>query len=215
MKKNFFTGLLILFPFTMTLIIVVFVVNFFTSPFQGIVENILTHYGFFSNTQGFLSSPQALHIISKLLVLIALIIITIIIGFLGRLMVIRSLFHFGDKVIHRIPLINKLYKASQDVVHTLFNTKGTSFSQVVLVPFPNSKAYSIGFITQQQKSSGAKDRLSIFVPGTPNPTMGFMLVYRYEEVIFTEMKVEEALKFVVSCGIMTPDFQISGKNKSQ
>jgi len=207
MKKYFFTGLVTLLPFTLTLIIVIFVINFLTKPFQGTVESVLNYYGALNQPFFFFSGKQILHFGSKVLILAALFVITLFIGFLGRLVFLNTVFVYGDYILHRIPLINKIYKAAQEVVKTLFSSKSLAFSQVVLVPFPNSKAYSLGFITQKQNGTSTQDSLSIFVPGTPNPTMGFMLVYKLEDIIFVDMSVEDALKFVISCGIMFPGFQ--------
>jgi uncharacterized membrane protein len=204
MRKLFFAGLVSLLPFTLTLLIVIFVVNFFTNPFQGVVESVLDHYDLLDKPFLFFSGDQILYFSSKLLALIVVLSMIIFIGFLGHQVMTKAFFRFSDYLIHRIPIINKLYKPVQEVVHTLLKSKkGTTFSQAALVPFPHSGAYSLGLIGTKEES---KDVL-VFIPGTPNPTGGFMLVFKREKVIFLDMKVEDAIKFVISCGTMNPGFE--------
>lgn len=211
-KKNFMTGLVLLLPMVLTIIIVVFFVNVLTKPFVGIVKNILAYYDLLHKPFLFLSGDQVLLLTSKILALLVIICATIAIGFLGRLFIVRYFFRLGDYVIHRIPLVNKLYKSIQDALHTLFTSESKAFSKVVLVPFPHKNAMSIGLITRECLPEGSDyhhaDLISIFVPGTPNPTMGFMLQFKPEQIIFLNMSVEDAFKFVVSCGVMFSGFTI-------
>lgn len=204
MKKLFFTGLITLLPFTLTLMIVVFIINLFTSPFQGSVAAVLDHYDLLDKPFLFFSGEDVLYFSSKLLVLIFLFAIIVLIGFLGRMVIANTFFRFSDYVIQRIPIVNKVYKSTQDVVKTLFKSDGSSFSQAALVPFPHKGAYSMGLISVKQTPENHSDTVEVFIPGTPNPTAGFMLSYKYEEIIFLDIKVEEALKFILSCGIMYP-----------
>lgn len=206
MRKLFFTGLITLLPFTLTVLIVLFVVNIFTNPFQGSVEAILDYYDLLDKPLLFFSGADVLYFSSKLFVIIALFAFTVLIGFFGRMVIANTLFRFGDYLIQRIPFVNKVYKATQDVVNTLFKSKGNSFSQVALVRFPHSKAYCLGLISVKQTPESHTDSVLVFIPGTPNPTAGFMLAYRYEDIIFLDMKVEDGLKFIISCGIMFPGF---------
>lgn len=208
MRKYFTTGLIILLPVTLTLLFVMFIVNLLTKPFLGIVQAILHHYNLL--TTPFFGHPQVVLIISKILILLFLFVVVLFVGIVGRWLFIRYLFRFGDALLHKLPLVNKVYKASQDVVHTILSPDGTTFKKVVLVPFPNEKGLSIGLITKEDASldMNAKSQalISVFVPGTPNPTMGFMLLYRKEQLIHTNLTVDEALKCVVSCGVIQTPF---------
>lgn len=207
MKKLFFTGLITLLPFALTIFIAMFIINLFTDPFQGPVEAILDYYDLLDSPFLFLSGTEMLHISSKLLVIAALLGTIVLMGFFAHMVIANTLFRFSGRVIQRIPFVNKLYKSTQEVVTTLFSSKGSSFSQAALVPFPHAGAYSMALITVMQSPENHTENVSVFIPGTPNPTAGFMLSYRYEEIIFLEMKVEDALKFIISCGIKNPDFK--------
>ena len=188
-------GLALLLPCVITLWISLFILNIFTKPFEGTVTHSL------QLTPLFASYPaSSLAFFSKILILIALILFTLLIGFLGRLFFINYFIRLADKIVHCIPLVNKIYKATQDVVHTVFQANSSTFSEVVLVPFPNTKSLAIGLITSKCTQS---DNISVFVPGTPNPTMGFMVVFKREQLISLSISVEEAMKFVMSCGMVT------------
>jgi uncharacterized membrane protein len=127
-------------------------------------------------------------------------------GFLARIVVFKSFISVYDYVLHRIPVIKTVYKASQQVIKTIFGSSSQSFKQVVMVKFPTESAYSLGLISSQApqaciRSSGSP-LITVFVPTTPNPTSGFLMMYREEDVIFLDMKVEEAFKYIISCGVI-------------
>lgn len=205
MKRHFLTGLVIFLPAVFTIAIVAFLVNLFTDPFINSFEGLLNYY----QIQGPLAKDATLLFVVRLLVLILIVLFIILIGFLTRTFFMYSFFSMTDRLIHRIPIVNRIYKTMQEVIHTLFSAQGTSFKQVVLVPYPHDKACSIGFIVADVAGTSnepkIQNKLSVFVPGTPNPTFGFILMFPKEQVVFTPMKVEEAFKLLVSCGIMMPN----------
>lgn len=210
MKKYFVTGLALLLPAVFTILIVSFVINLLTHPFLGTAVSIFTYYDIFNKPFLFFSGPTVLIVTSKILILIALAILIFLVGILGQLFLLKWLGGLGDYLIHRIPFVNKIYKTTQDVVHTIFmpSQNSSNYSRVVLVPFPHPESLSIGFITNDSHRGADEDfekRISVFVPGTPNPTMGFMLMYRSDQLIPLSMKIEDALKFIVSCGVIQPE----------
>ncbi|MBA3957453.1 MAG: DUF502 domain-containing protein [Parachlamydiaceae bacterium] len=208
-KKYFFTGLILLLPFVFTMLIVLFIVNLLTKPFIATVTALLTHYDIFNKPFLFLSGPTVLILTSKLLVLLFLLVLIFIVGMVGRLFIISHMGAIGEAIIHRIPFVNKIYKAVKDVVSTLTSKKQMAFSSVVLVPFPHSGLHSIGLITRGELPEGsnvAAERVSVFVPGTPNPAMGFMILFKKEDLIHLDIGVDEAVKLIVSCGVINPEF---------
>jgi len=200
MKKLFFTGLITLLPFTLTLIIVLYIINLFTDPFQAPVEAMLEYYNLLDHPFLFFSGKDVLTFSSKTLALIALFAFIVLIGLLGHMVIAKTFLRFSEYVIARIPIVNKIYKIVQEAVLTLFNPKSASFSQAALVPFPYPGVYTMGFISLKQSSEKHNANVLVFIPGTPNPTAGFMLSFKHEEIIFLEMKIEDAVKFVISCG---------------
>lgn len=208
MRKHFTTGLIFLLPVALTLMFVMFIVNLLTKPLLGVVNDLLQHYHLLSTP--FFNHPQVILIISKVIILIFLFALVLFVGIVGRWLFVRYVFRYGDALLHKLPLVNKVYKASQDVVHTILSPDTTTFKKVVLVPFPNIKGLSIGLITKEDASldvgTQSHDLISVFVPGTPNPTMGFMLLYRKEQLLYTNLTVDEALKYVISCGVIQTHF---------
>jgi len=219
MKKYFVTGLAILLPAVLTILIFSFIINLLTKPFVGTLENTLDYFNLLDTPILFFSARQVVSFFSKVIILIILFLVTVLIGLLTRIVIFHYLIRFGNYIIHKIPLINKIYKATQDVIGTIFKEKTTTFSQVVLIPFPSEKTLCLGLITNDpQTHQPYKDKygnVSVFVPATPNPTMGFMLLYKREQMIDLEMTVEEALKFVVSFGVMTPGYKAKIKSNEQ
>jgi len=200
MRKRFLTGLAILLPAVLTFMLFLFGINLLTMPFLGLVQNLLAPFDL---------PQQAALFLAKFLILLFLIGLTLLIGLLTRIMLFHYFLRLGNALLHRIPLINKIYKAAQDVFGTLFHEEGHGFSHVVLVPFPTKKGLCIGFVTNiTDDPEEEHGNISVFLPATPNPTMGFMLLFKKEQLIFLDMKVDEALKFIVSCGIISPEWNL-------
>jgi len=199
MKKYFITGLVILLPLAVTIAIVIFIVNFLTKPFVNSVSSVLEHIGL---------SRQFIVYSSKILILIALFAFTLMLGMITRWFFIKSLFNLGDRIIHRIPIINTVYKTSQDIIKTLFVSDKKSFKQVVMIEFPRPGVYSLGLIARESpptcSSKSGKSLISVLIPTTPNPTTGFLLMLPPEAIIHIDMKPEEAIKYIVSCGVIIP-----------
>ena len=208
MKKHFLTGLVILLTSAVTLLATIFIVSLLTSPFQSMLESILRSYNLVDASFGIFSVSQMIMIISKIFVISLLFAFVIGIGFLCRLFIINTLLKFTDLILHRIPFINKIYKPLQDMIHIIFQSKKNAFSQVVLIPFPKisnepgNHGYSLGFLSEQKSHYSPSENISVFLPCSPNPSVGYMMLYPYEDLIFLDLPVESAFKSIVSCGVM-------------
>ena len=125
-------------------------------------------------------------------------------GFLGR-WIISGL---ANSILNRMPVVRTIYGASKQILETVISTQSDAFREVVLVEYPRRDLWVIGFVTGGTKGEVARrvdiDMVNVFVPTTPNPTSGFLLFCPRDEVIFMEMSVEDAVKLVVSGGIVTP-----------
>ena len=211
MKKYFITGLVILLPLVITIAVIVFLVNFFTKPFVGAVSSILSHFHFINKGFLFLNPEQAVRYVSQFLILIALFVVTIGLGMITRWLFINSIFRLCDKILHRVPIVNTVYKTTQEIIKTLFVSDKNSFKQVVMVPFPRPDIYVLGLISRESPaccSATVKEELiSVLVPTTPNPTTGFLLMFKKEDLIYVDMKPEDAIKYIVSCGVIIPEPQ--------
>jgi uncharacterized membrane protein len=202
LRKYFTAGLAALLPLFLTGAIVSFLINFLTNPFLHETEFFLEklHLSPLFEYPGFW-----MNVVSKIVILALLLGGIIFVGFIGNHFIMRNLFLQGDLLLSKIPYINKLYRTSQDLVHSLFSDKSASFTRVVFIPFPNQERLNIGFVTNQEiplrlPDGSFKDMTPIFVPGAPNPT-GYLLFCQKEKVHSSPMKVDEAMRFIVSCGI--------------
>ncbi|MFV0340817.1 MAG: DUF502 domain-containing protein [Parachlamydiaceae bacterium] len=211
MKKYFITGLVILLPLAVTLFVILFLFNLLTDPLAGIVASALDRYDLLEGDYFFISGHKVQYFISQLAILVLLFFITVFLGILARYIFFNSLLRLWDWLIHRIPLISTIYKASQDVINTVFTSKTKSFKQVVVVKFPNPHTDSVGLLTQDSiKGLGNPDDeyAAVFVPTTPNPTSGFLILYPKKDLVYIDMKVEDAFKYVISCGVLSPGFKV-------
>jgi uncharacterized membrane protein len=218
LRRNFFAGLFILLPFALTLLIVSFIVNLLTAPFKDVMSTILNYYDILDKPFLFLSGEEMVDIFSKIFVLISLFGLVLAIGFLGQLLLLTTIIRFGEILIQRIPMVRSIYKALKEIIKTVLDSQTNTFSQVALVPFPNPKAFTIGLISQEMRSGASSDKITVFIPTAPNPTIGYMLAFESSELIYIDMKVDDAIKCIVSCGIMFPEFKsasLSIKEKEQ
>lgn len=125
-------------------------------------------------------------------------------GYVGRFFV-----KLGEKILYKMPFISSVYNLLKQVFETFFSGKKQSFNQVVLVEYPRKGTWVLGFVSA--KTGGEIKRkitgnvLNVFVPTTPNPTSGFLIFVDESEVIKLKMSVEDGLKLVISCGIVTPE----------
>lgn len=208
MKKYLITGIIILLPLAMTIAIIGFVVNFLTKPFMGIVSNLLAQTNFINHGFLFFTPQQTLKFGSQLIILVCLFLFILFLGMVARWFLVKWIIALGELILHKLPLVNKIYKTTKDIVNHLFGQDRTSFKQVVLVPFPRAGIFTLGLLSQKApaRCSDAVDAplISVFVPTAPNPTTGFTIMYKSDDILFVDMKVEEAIKYIVSCGMVAP-----------
>lgn len=211
MKKYFITGLVILLPMTLTILVIGFVIRLLTQPFIGLVSNFFAQLHIVNRGFLFLTPEQLLRYGSQLLILVMLFLVAVFLGMITRWFFINALFRLGDRILHKIPIVNTVYKTTQDIIKTLFVSDKNSFKQVVMVPFPQAGTYMIGLIAREapnQCSKAINDELiSVLIPTTPNPTTGFLIMFKKKDLIYLDCKPEDAVKYIVSCGVIVPGMQ--------
>ena len=192
LRNYFITGVVVLIPIGFTLYLTKFIIGISSKLIPG---NI--------NPNSYL--PYA---IPGIEILISVIVITIVGGlslsFLGK-----RILKIIDDLFKRIPVLRTIYSAILQMTET-FSNKDNSKKSVVLVEYPRKGVWAVGFATKENKGEMAKktnkDLINVFIPTTPNPTSGFLLMFPIDEVIHLDMTFEEASKFIVSAGTS------SGKN---
>jgi len=117
----------------------------------------------------------------------------------------RRLILFGERLLLRLPVVKTIYAASKQVVETFSSHQTTSFQAVVIVSFPRRESLAIGFITGTLFAPDNRKLYRVFIPTTPNPTSGFLLLMSPEDVQFTDIPIEEGIKMIVSGGMLAPE----------
>jgi uncharacterized membrane protein len=190
LRNYFFTGVVVLIPIGFTLYLSKFLIN---------ISAKLIPSGLNPNSYLSFSIPG-------LEILLTIIFITIIGGlslsFLGK-----KFLQIIDDLFKRIPILRTIYSALGQMTESFTNQEGSKKS-VVLIEYPRKGCWAVGFATKENKGEikdkTNKELINIFVPTTPNPTSGFLLMFPKEEVIYLNMSFEEASKFIVSAGTSNP-----------
>lgn len=204
MRKNFIAGLIVFLPLVLTFIIASFLINLLTTPFLGIAQSLLTYYDI--NIP-----PLLLRTACQFMILLGFSLAVLVTGFSMQSFIVSKIVNSWERLILKIPFVGKVYRAAKDVVRTFFGPANHNFGTVVLAPFPHVGLFSIGLVTNEDIETKERDDdlISVYLPTTPNPTMGFLLMYRRDELIYTDMTVSHAFKGVVSCGLMLPSFNVT------
>ncbi len=142
-----------------------------------------------------------------LLILLLLFIGMLTTGYIGKFFV-----RLWEKIIRKMPVISSIYSLLKQIFETFLSQKSRSFNEVVLVEYPRKGLWSIAFVSNTETggeidANTKQKTLSIFVPTTPNPTSGFLIFVPENDVIKLNMSVEDGIKYVISCGIVTPDMK--------
>lgn len=140
-----------------------------------------------------------------LLLLLAVLLIT---GVLAANIFGQRLLRYWEGLMNRIPIVRNVYSSVKQVSDTLFSGTGQAFSKAVLVRFPHQDAWTIAFLTGMPSATIAAaidgEHINVYVPTTPNPTSGYFIMVRRDEVIELDMSVDDALKYVISMGVVAP-----------
>ena len=153
--------------------------------------------------------------------LVALVLAIFLVGSLGLLArnyFGKRLIEWVDSALLRVPLLNKIYSATKQVNDAFSSSNKTAFRTVVLVEFPHPGTYSVGFVTGQQQGE-IPDKInekivSVFVPTTPNPTSGFLLLVPEEKAVKLDMSVADGIKYVISLGAIAPEYGSSATTRA-
>ena len=194
MRKYFITGLLVLVPLAITLWVLNLIVgtldqSLLLLPPQWQPELLL---GFHLPGVG----------------TILTLVIIFITGLITRNFIGNRLLMMWELLLQRIPVVNSIYSSVKQVSDTLFSSSGNAFRKALLVQYPREGVWTIAFQTGlpggDVKNHLSGDYVSVYVPTTPNPTSGFFLMLKREETIELNMSVDEALKYIVSMGVVAP-----------
>lgn len=201
LRNAFITGLLLLLPLGVTVIVMNFLLEKIGAP--------STSFIFWYVPQE-LREQAWMELLLNGASIIVIALMVAILGILSRYFLGKLVVGLAEKVITSVPFINSVYKTVKQVVDTFSDQKKSAFQRTVLVEFPRKGVYSIGFITSVAEGEvqvKTKEMVvNVFVPTTPNPTSGFLLMVKREEIIDLDMTVGDGMKMIISGGAITPPY---------
>jgi len=136
---------------------------------------------------------------------------TVIVGWIGKGLIGRSLIRWGESLVKRTPVVRSIYVGIKQIAETVFSQVDRSFEKACLIEYPRRGIWAIGFISTSTRGevaskAGCEDPMvSVFVPTTPNPTSGFLLFFPKADIRELDMSIEDAAKLVISAGLVYPD----------
>jgi len=213
-RRSFLTGLAVSLPALLTLAAVKWIfgtISSFTDTLLFFLPYVLDPKAVYENGQ---SGPMFWH--WSLLALGLAVVLISIVGVLARYYIGKRLIEWLDLAMMNIPLLNKFYGAIKQV-NEAFSGNKNSFKTVALVEFPREGMYSIGFITNEQRGEvqqKTKEKvIAVFIPTTPNPTSGFLVLVPEEKVTKLDMTVADGIKYIVSLGSIAPELPTEAKRR--
>lgn len=199
-RNYIFTGLLVVLPLILSITILWWIFIKITN----IVFKLLPYA---------LKTNPVWGIVVRLTIPLALLVVLALVGMIAKFVFIRKIFGLGENLLIKIPFFSKIYITVKQISQAFLATGKTIFRRVVLVEYPRKGIHSIGFVTSRAKneikSKTKGEMINIFVPTTPNPTSGILIVSPPDEVIELDMSVEDGMKFVISGGTVVPPYGTS------
>ena len=194
MKKYLITGLLIWIPLVITIWVLTLIV-------ETLDRTLLLLPQHFRQESWLLTHVPGMGVVMTL-------VIVFVTGVLAANFIGERLVRLWNAILHRIPFVSTIYSSVKQVSDTLFSSSGEAFRKAVLLQWPHQGMWTIGFVTGSAGGDVAnhlrEDHLSIYVPTTPNPTGGYFVLVARKDVIELDMSVDQALKYIISMGVVAP-----------
>lgn len=203
-RRTFLAGLLTMIPLYVTYLLVAFLFELFAEAGAPLVNGL-------ARSMGFHTQPWSAPVGPVVNLLLSLGVIFLL-GLVGANILGRRLLAAVEAPIMRLPLVKSIYGALKQMVETL-KGPGRSFQRVVLVEYPRKGIWVMGFVVNERpdslKITSSGKFLTLFIPTTPNPTSGFLILTAPEEVVDLDYNIEEAFKFIVSSGVVGKDLSLA------
>jgi len=189
-RSRMLSGLFVLIPFGITVLVIRFLGSAVASFLRPFVKALLGP-----------TRPGVEMAIS----VVAFLLLVYLVGLVAAHIAGRRLVAIGENIVMKIPIVKTIYAASKQMVETFSLSNRSSFQSVVYVGFPSPNVNAIGFVTGTSRAPDGRLRYRVFVPTAPNPTSGFLLIIDADKVTPTRLSVEDAIKLVISGGVLGPE----------
>lgn len=197
LRASFLTGLVVILPVALTIWLVWTLMGWIDSVVLPLVPAQF-------------SPEEYIGINLRGLGLIIFLLFTVLVGWVAKGLIGKSLIAFAESFVERMPVVRTIYSGVKQIAETVFAQTERSFEKACLIQYPRKGIWAIGFISTTargevvQKAETGGDLMSIFLPTTPNPTSGFLLFIPREDVIELDMSLEDAAKLIISAGLVYP-----------
>lgn len=194
LRKYFFYGLAVFLPMALTIYLFILMVNFADSLIGKYIKPILIHeLGFY---------------IPGLGIVLCVVLITLI-GFIFNNYLGRILQRWFEQIMMALPFTRQVYPAFKEIAYFLFNREKTTFQQVVIIEYPRKGLYSMGFMTNDTSrritvQTKIEEMVNVYIPSSPSPVTGYIIMVNKKDLMYPDMTVEEAIKFIISGGVVNP-----------
>ena len=198
LRTSFLTGIVVITPVWLTIWLIWSVVGWFDNAVLPLIPQ-----RFQPSEYAGINLPGA--------GIIIYLIFTVLVGWIAKGIIGRSLIHFAEGLIDQMPVVRSVYSGVKQISETVFAQTDQSFEKACLVQYPRRGIWAVGFVSTatrgeiRERADTGNEMLSVFVPTTPNPTSGFLLFFPAEDVILLDMSIEDAAKLVISAGLVYPD----------
>jgi uncharacterized membrane protein len=210
LRNNFIAGLVVIAPIGLTLWLIWTVVGWVDSFVWPFVPDAYQPEELVNRLMGRVPmDANWIEVNVRGIGVVIFLIFTMLVGWMGKGLIGRSFLRWGESLVARVPVMRSIYNAVKQIAETVFAQSDTSFDKACLIEYPRKGIWAIGFISTSTKGevltkANTGPMISVFVPTTPNPTSGFLLLFPTKDVIELDMTVEDAAKFVISAGLVYP-----------
>ncbi len=187
-KRHFISGMLVVVPLILTYLVLKFMFDVVDGILQPLIIRLFGYY------------VPGLGLVTTVLVII-------LTGFITRNLIGARLYRAGERVLERVPIIRPIYSAAKQLLESVAMPSRSSFKSVVLIEYPRRGLWALAFLSNRMEIEiGEENRrlVSVFVPSTPTPISGWVILVPEEEAVILDMTVEEGIKFMVSGGVASP-----------
>jgi len=211
-QARLLAGILILTPFGVALLVMVWIFHGFTGLMKPLVNAILAVLNRYSPA---LSVPETyVTVFIWLSTTIILLLLLYLLGVIGQFVIGKKVVTASEVLVLRIPLIRTIYIATKQVIKALSIPDSKAFKSVVLVEFPRAGFQAVGYLTGNIKTPDGHELCKVFIPTSPNPTTGFFELVPPDKIVETNLSIEEAFKMIISGGMVAPEVLLARKPNS-
>jgi uncharacterized membrane protein len=210
LRTAFFSGLFLLAPLVVTIWAFTKIIDLVGGTFSPLF--------FFYMPDWLLNSPRLGIVLDIVATLIVILLVTLL-GFLSRYVFGKYFLEVGERIIQGIPGVSAVYNTVKQIVDTFGSQNRNLFSKVVLVQYPRREVWTLGFLTSKTQAEAqtrtGQEVWTVFVPTSPNPTSGFLLMLPRDEIVELDMSVGDGMKMVISGGAVVPPWKDSAGSRSK